>query len=291
MKVLIAANWLPVTVAQHFAKAFKQEGHEVVTVGPAYGHWMPWTGGLLVLNENKPDIAVPANMQIQYADIAGLVGAAPDMVMCFEPHPIIAGLPASVKSIGYACDNHVRKMWPGEYDTLYVAHSWGDGADAANAKWLPVGYDPELNYDMELQRDVDVAIVGCIYQHRLDAVVYMLSHNVTVNLAWGRINPEWNAMYNRARAALCFSYKGDLSDRILANLAQGCLVVCDRGIKDLEAIGIKEWQHCLAFENHAELVERIEQARDDAFRYTMTEQAKRAVLPHTWRARVQTMVG
>jgi hypothetical protein len=290
MRVLIAANWFPLTIAQHLVKAFRQEGHEVVTIGPAWGHWIPWTGGMLLPTMNKPDMEIaPLPYRVEYAEVKEKHGDF-DLVMCFEPHPMVVGIPNGIVSTGYAVDCHVRKTFPAEYDWQFVSHSWGDGADAPNARWSPCAYDPEENFDMGLERDVDACLIGCIYQHRIDTAMQLINRNVTVLLAWGRVNPEWNLLYNRARVGLCLSHSKDASDRIMANMAQGCLVVCDRGIKDLEKMGLVEYYHYLAFEGIGELVEKIEQARDNTFRRVMVARAKEAVKTQTWRDRTRAII-
>jgi hypothetical protein len=289
MRVLVVAHWFPLTVAQHFAKAFRQEGNEVVTIGPTWGHWIPWCGGTMLPKANLPDITIPPGTIVRYEKIKEAVGDI-DLIFCLEPHPLVIDIPKSTVSVGQATDNHVRDVFAEEFDWQFIAHSWGRGADAKNVKWLPCAYDPEENFDMGLERDIDLAMIGCIYQHRFDAVTYLVNHNVTVNLAWGRINPEWNALYNRAKTALCFSYAQDASDRILENMAQGCAVIADRGIADLEKMGIREMQHYLAFENHAELVEHVEQCRDEDFRQTIVQRAKHALAGQTWQDRIREIV-
>jgi glycosyltransferase involved in cell wall biosynthesis len=189
-----------------------------------------------------------------------------------------------------AIDNHVRKTFPGEYDYLFGAHSWGDGHDAVNFHWLPCAYDPEENYDMGLTRDVDVTLIGCYYQHRLDAMTFLLSKGITVAMAWGRVNPEWNELYNHSRVALCPSYAKDASDRILEGMAQGCLVIVDRGIPDLDKMGFREQFHYLAYGDHGELAECVKQARDERFRSVIVKQAKEAIRRHTWQDRVRELV-
>ncbi len=76
----------------------------------------------------------------------------------------------------------------------------------------------------------------------------------------------------------------------MANMSQGCLVLVDRGITDLDKLGFREQFHYLAYGDHGEMVENVKRARDERFRKTIVMQAKEAVKAHSWRARAQELI-
>ncbi len=291
-RILMTSLWLPVCVAVKLRKGFERCGYEVVTFGPTMGRYMPWAGGTLVSESYVIESDIPMLMHeapYQWSDVKELTGERFDVVVQMTPGTNIQGV-TGVPNVCYAADNHVLQYPVEEFDLFFAAHSWGEGNDKPNFRWLPLAHDPQVNFDMDMPRMVDIALIGCIYPHRLDAIQYLLRKNVTLLINWGRILSEANELYNMARCALVYSHSHDLSDRVFENMAQGCLIVADRGITDMDKIGLQESVHYLGWGDYYELLEQIERGRVDEYRQHIVERVKDWVRPHTWQARAAAIL-
>jgi hypothetical protein len=288
MKILLVGYWFGCCVGRHFYKAFKQLGHDTIAAGTTWGNYIPWAGGTMLSTSFIPDMIMHQTAIPTYRAICEYVGSDFDFVLHFDPHMVISDAP--VPKILYAPDCHVRDYDPGKFDLVFGAHSWGIHSDAENFRWLPLGYDPDECYDKQLDRPIDVGMIGCVYERRLEAIKLLLRKNITLLTAWGRSGEEWNDLYNMVKMALVVTHSGDLSDRLFANMAQGCLVLADRGIVDLGKLGAKEGIHYLAFGSDWELIEQIQRGCDDVYRGVIVTWAKDWVKKHTWQARVIEML-
>ncbi len=143
--------------------ALKRMGHEVITVGPAVGAYLPWAHGRnMEPYEWKPDVPLVYDhdkqtdadvMMIDSADVLNRLRKAPDLIIQMDARFIMQGK-APCPNVLYAIDNHVSAY--GEYDSfdrIFIAHSWGNMADLPQAEWLPCGHDPLNHYVIDELRE------------------------------------------------------------------------------------------------------------------------------------------
>ncbi len=291
--ILLIGHWFGSCVGAKFAEGFRQADCEVFTAGTTWGHYTPWAGGTMIAQKFVPDVQfhearLPSYHEIMdaLADMHCIDGV--DLVVHFDPHLVVKEAP--VPRVLYMADSHVRAYDPQQFDLVFGAHSWGVCSDEANFRWLPLAHNPKECFDMGQARTIDVALVGCMYEYRLEAIKFLLRKDVTLLLGWGRVGEERNSLYNQARMALVVTHSGDLSDRLFANMAQGCLVLADRGIRDLDKLGAQEGLHYLAFGEPYEMLEQVQRGRDSDYRKTITTWAKEWVKPHTFAARASEIL-
>ncbi len=292
MRILLASIWFPVCLPRHFDKWLRRLGCDVKLAGPTFGRYMPWMGGTLMPEAMavKPDFVYPFNETPTYGEVADRLGGF-DMVLSFDAGSVPRDVPDSVLNVAYDCDNHVRD-WPQaeRFHRFFGSHSWAHNSGKENFRWSPCSCDPEVDRDLGWERHVDVAMVGCVYEHRMDAVKTLLVKNVTVLGGWGFVGAEWNRLYNLCRCALVLSHSHDLSDRFMSNMAQGCVVLADRGITDAERIGARDNVHYMSYGSWWELVEGVQRARVDEWRRYLVANAKALAAKHTWEARCRELL-
>lgn len=295
MRILLSAVHYPVASARFLFWALRRMGHDVLTIGPAVGPWLPWAEHVnLEPFEWKPDIALPYEhgRMMQYDVDAALerFGGAPDLIVQMDAHFIMRNRPAC-RNVLYAIDNHVAKYGAyGDFDKLYIAHSFGYMADQPHAEFLPCAHDPAHHYDAGWDRPIDVAIAGVAYGPRMDLVSRLNASGVRVKATTGLMYADYNALYNRAKIALVRSVGGDVAMRVFENMAQGCLVVSDR-VRDLARCGFVDGVHYLGYDTPQECVDTVRHVLahwGDA--QPIIAAAREAVKAHTWQARAETIL-
>ena len=144
-RILITCIHYPIASGRYIQRAFKRLGHDVRTLGNSTGSEI-W--GMTVDEKHTwqasafgqdftPDLWI-------HADSA----YAPDVTE------------RDYKVVLWGVDNHVRDYAGRDYDQMFLAHSWGARMNEPSAHWLPAGYDPEMHTNLNIERDIDVALIG-----------------------------------------------------------------------------------------------------------------------------------
>jgi len=295
IRVLLSAIHYPVAAARYVFWALRRMGHTVITAGPSAGPYLPWANGHnLEPFEWKPDIAL--SQDGRNAVLSPLQSALahletpPDLIIQMDAHFIMSGK-APCPNVLWAIDNHVAEYDSyDEFDRIFIAHSWGYMHDLKHAEWLPCAHDPQHHYVTEegAERTIPALMIGSGYRGRQDLIGALREAGMSVGAMTGLVYDAYNAMYNQARVALVFSIRGDLAMRVFENMAQGCIVVADRG-RDLERVGLVDGVHYLGYSSLAEAVAQVKfaLATYDTAGQTMIRAAREFVAAHTWQARVE----
>lgn len=283
-RVLVAAIHYPIASGRYIARALRRLGHDVRTVGPATGRsvwgmelpegteWVPdyeWSG-YLELREWTPDLIITADSAFSVQGPKG------------TPHVV------------YGVDNHVRDYRHAEFDHLFLAHSNGHRIGEPNVTHLPCAYDPEMHVKLTDwdRRPQHAAMIGVMYEDRARIVNGMGEAGLRVLAGTGAILDAYTHYYNQALISVCKSIKDDLAQRVFETAAMGCLILSDT-VPDMARLGLEEGVHYVGYNTPDEAVERAleivhewEPARVPA----MIDASRAWVKPHTWDARVQTIL-
>jgi spore maturation protein CgeB len=172
---------------------------------------------------------------------------------------------------------------------MFFAHSWGARVHETNAHWLPIGYDPEAHTDLGIERDVEVGMMGVIYQNRIDILNAMAGAGLNVQAGMGLLWDDYNAFYNRCKIALVRSIDGDLTQRFFENMAQGCCVLADRP-RDAEKAGFVAGVDYWTYDGTPEGATREAKFLLDSGQWqVIARNGQRKVNGHTWDKRLQTL--
>lgn len=300
MRILLSTIHYPVAASRYVYWALKRMGHEVITVGPAVGPFLPWANGTnLEPYEWKPDIAMGPSEYGQHnasplKDALALLHTPPDLIIQMDAHFVMGGK-APCPNVLWAIDNHLERY--GAYDTfdrIFIAHSWGYMHELPNAEWLPCAHDPLHHFviDESAPRPYDVMVIGVGYPQREAVVAALRGAGIKVLASTGKIYSEYNRLYNQAKIALVVSSQHDLAMRVFENMAQGCLVVADEE-PDMAKAGFEDGVHYLQYRTLSEAVATV----GDALKYhgsaridEIAMRAREAVKPHTWQSRIERIL-
>ena len=284
MKILIVCVHFPVAAGRHLARAFRRLGHDVRTLGPSSGFHI-W--GMVV----KPEWAWEADFQVG-PDGGWMLPAdwTPELVITADSgFAIKAEWDCPHVCIGY--DNHVRDYrFDGvNYDAFFGAHTWGMRMDEPESHWLPPAYEPEDHYDTGGERDLDVALIGVMYEERQVLVRALADAGLNVLAGTGALYDDYRALYNRAKISLVVPILQDVPHRLLETLAMGCCVLA-KPMADAEKMGLRKYRDYVPFRDADDLVRKaIALVQGDKWReYAILGQA--AAKPHTWGNRAQQII-
>lgn len=239
LKILVVAVHYPVASGRFIRDALWRLGHEVKTIGPCTGNQI-W--GLTVADQWvwTPDIldqpveggAFPPAASVKYV----LGNWVPDLVITADSAYTILG-DMGCPHVLWGQDNHVRDYRLRDWDAMFLAHSWGARMDEEHSYWLPPCYDPVVCTDLGRERDLDVLMLGFPYGPRQAILNAIGESGLKAAGGLGPLFDEYNELYNRAKIAFVKSSNGDVTNRLLENMAQGCCVLADR-VVDAAAMGL-----------------------------------------------------
>lgn len=299
MKVVLSGIYYPVAILRYFEAALKRTNHEVFTVGPYTGRWIPWNGGMF-LDEKyaiSPDISL--GEQVRPAPIAyieNLLPWKPDLWLQIDAGYHFDGKPSHGYNVIVGTDPHVldyttaRKLADKFYcmQTPYMK----DGDE-----WLPYAYDPIWHAPRSLDSlplKVDAALVGIPYENRVALIKVLREKGYSVTFVHGPAYDEARDLYHQARIGLNWSSLQDLTARVFEIMAMGLCPIINR-VPDLKTIDFIDGVHYLGFDTLEEAVSKFEFALNNEmnghaiWKYVVSE-AREAVREHTWDARIKRIL-
>lgn len=230
MRALLVYIHYPVSSGEYIKRAFQRLGHDVRSIGPSSGNNI-WGMVVDFRHSRYPD----GHLTAHWSDWT------PDLIIVCDSawayhHPVYQSVPHIV----WGVDNHVVDYRQAGIAHYFLAHNAVSVMDmsAPDVTWLPCATDPEWFTPSPIawaDRVYDVAIVGVMYEGRVQAVTALRDAGLNVFAGMGLLYDDYAAVYHNARIALNVSSNHDLSQRIFETAAMGCAVLTDT-IPDLDAI-------------------------------------------------------
>jgi hypothetical protein len=298
MKILTVFIHYPVSSGTFLTRALRRLGHEVRSLGPTTGRaiWGVEVPEEYVQTPNYEHAWVlgqPFPIVQNIADFGALDGWMPDLIITSDSNYTVTGR-ATVPHVLFGADNHVRNYRAlqaegAEWDAMFMAHSWGARIGEPGVFWCPPGYDPEAHTDLGLERDMDVALLGYPYPARMELRQAFTAAGLRGLFAIGPVWDRYNAAYNQAKIAVVKSVTGDLPQRFLENMAQGCCVLADR-IEDAGKLGFVAGVDYWPYTTPAEAVREAFYLRDTGQWREIAANGKKKVVFHTWDVRAEQIL-
>lgn len=295
MNILLAMVHWPVSSGTFLKRAFARLGHDVRSVGPCTGRsiwgievpeqyvqhpdkWLEWQVG-----QPFPDMGV----------VDSLGEWQPDLIVTSDSTFTITGK-GPVAHVLYGADNHVRNYRQLEaegavWDAMFMCHSWGARIGEPGVYWSPPGYDPEAHTDLGMARPLDVCLIGYPYAERMAMREAFQAAGLSNLFAIGPVWDNYNAAYNQAKIALVRSIKGDVPQRFLENMAQGCCVLADR-LEDAPKMGFVAGVDYWPYKDTESAVREAKFLLETEMWPTIAASGQRKVRGHEWDVRAQQLL-
>lgn len=256
----------------------------------------------------------------------------PDLAIITGGHGITADTVKTLKDIGM-----VTALWttdaPRNFDPiLNVAPNYDfifcQGSEAVelfekaginNAKWLPVGCDPQFHHPVQTTDEEkiiytkDVSFVGSYYPNRWEILKKLTEFDFGIwGPHWDKVktdslrnynlnnvklpHAEWLKIYSCAKIVLIIHYQDgripcyQASPKVFEALACGCFILVDRQ-KDVLNL-FKNKKHLVVFENLEDLKRKIRFYLDNPLkRKKIAEKGqKEAIKYHNYSCRIETLL-
>lgn len=293
MKVVLSYIHYPMAMGKWFERALRRrEDVELFTVGPYTSAWIPWQGGmhLPVKYAIPPKLPLGANGNLPTVPITWVeqqLPWQPDLWLQVDAGWYLRGRPNRGKNVFIGTDPHCLNYDAQRElaDTFYCMQTpymkTGD-------EYLPYAYDPTIHYPEEQPQNYDVCLIGLLYQEREMLINELKRKGLRVHYLIGPVFDEYREIYCQAPIAINWSSQQDLCARVFEGLAMRRLVVANR-VPDQERLF--DANQLAPFDTLDEAVSWVMfYMENPRARKETTALGYEAVRPHTWDARIETIL-
>ena len=296
IKVALVGIYFPLAMLRYFERALeRRDDIELVTVGPFTGNWIPWNGGMNLLPKyfKSPTVPLPRELIQQGRVNPSLFkqfGVLEDVDLWIEvdagfhldPRPttgIVAHVATDPHALSYDRQRQLSDVFF-NMQAIYMKN--GD-------VYLPYAYDPTVHYPMQSKLEFDVCMIGLHYEQRTQLVNRLLNEKLRVHYSIGSVFDEYRELYNKSWIGINWSSKQDLNARVFELAAMGVTDV-QNTVPDMKTFFVPG-DHYLEFSTLDEAVKQVMRATiDHDMAIEMANAAMRKVEPHTYDARIQTIL-
>jgi len=155
--------------------------------------------------------------------------------------------------------------------------------------YLPYAADQTVCYPEEREKKYDVCMIGLLYEHRKRLIDRLRDRGLNVYYNIGEIFDEYRERYNESKIALSWASANDTPCRFFEGMAMKLPVVANRTPDAMHLF--QEGNDFLGFET-IETAEELIMCllNDEKYRNQIAENGYRAVQPHNFDARVETIL-
>lgn len=169
----------------------------------------------------------------------------------------------------YAVDTHLVKPYKKikgqarHYDFVFCAQKTGVKKlrkdIGIEAKWIPIGCDPEMHKDLNIERKLDIAFVGTFGKKNLRGKLLKSLARRYQNSYIGKANSRlMSNIYSSAKIGFNYSINNDINMRMFEILSCGSLLVTnsirENGFEELFSDG----ENVVVYHNPDELFKKID---------------------------------
>lgn len=298
IRVGFVSIFYPLFMGRYMLEALlRRDDCSVFTAGPYTGRWIPWQGGMHLPGKYvySPTIPLPASQppyQLNFQSIENqMVGDPPDIWINVSSTLVTHGKPTHGKYVVIAADPHVLN-YDKERQKADLFFNMQRPYMKPGDKWLPYGYDPIWHAQTTIdarQRTIDASLIGLNYSSRTQLVNILRGKGMNVRYEVGPCYEDAMEIYHNSVVGFNWSSLEDTTARVFEIMAFGIAPVLNR-VPDLMEL-FNEGDHFLGFSDHAEAVAQVERCVNDReFAQVLGEQARLAVEPHSWDARMDTVL-
>ncbi len=293
INIVLTQLFFPMTIGKYFIAALnRRDDVNLITAGPYYGNMIPWDNWIPLPKKYAipPNITIAQNItEIPVQFIESQLNVKPDLWLQIDAGFRLTGKPKRGKNVIVATDPHVLNYDKQRAlaDTFYCMQ---DCYKQDGDIYLPYAYDPLWHAPQDEERLFDVCLLGLHYQNRNSLIDRLRQSGIRVHYDLGPCFDEARKIYNQGPIGLNWSSKKDLTARVFELLGMGRLAVVN-WVPDLPKF-FEDGKDLIVFDTLEEAVEKIcyYLSNEDELEKIAT-QGHKTVSPHTWDARIETILG
>lgn len=283
----------PMAIGTYFEDAFRNTEHEIITVCPYSGTWIPWKGGMHLPEKYAipPDYQIPWDQRAWYSfeQAEELMGFRKiDVWVSIDAAYHLRGKPRDALSVWIAVDSHCVNYDEQREQADFMFNVHQDFMRPGDIH-LPVGYSPRWHYPVFAEEEYDVMLLGLMYPNRVAAIQQMAWRGHETLIDNGPCFDEARELYAKTKLIFNWSLPDNTVCRVWESMAMGkCLVTnYSTTLRD----GFEDEIHYVGFSNMAECIEKMEYLlAHDNTRKAIAQAGYKAVQSHTYDQRVRTIL-
>lgn len=295
IKIGFVSIFYPLFMGRYMLEALlRRKDVEVWTAGPFTGRWIPWQGGMNLPQRYvyTPNLALPAGTPstLAWNQVEAAAPWEPDLWINVSSTLQTIGRP-NAKYAVIAADPHVLR-YDDERRKANFFFNMQKPYMSPGDIWLPYGYDPIWHAQTTVpmaERNIDCTLIGLPYANRTKLVDALKGRGRTVIYSIGDCYEDARAIYHRSVVGLNWSSLLDTTARCFEIMAYGIVPVLNR-VPDLMEL-FRDGHDFLGFDTLEEALERVRLVMSDPdLAASIGENARRAVEPHSWDARMNQVL-
>lgn len=262
LRVVASGYIYAVTMMRMFTDTMREmDNIDLKIVGPFFGDWIPWGGGMNLPNRyvQIPDVPLPTNRNKLDPGVAeAQLGYKPDLWIQFDAGFHFTRRPKAEIMVTVGTDSHCLNDWYDE-DRAYsdyffnMQHVYMRGKDL----YLPYAFNPKHHFPLPDEKKIhDGCLIGLHYSNRDDLVKSLKNNGYDVFYSLGESYEEFRRIYNQSKVALNWSSLDDLNARTFEAMGMKIPLLTNR-VTDLPTFFV-EGDHYLGFRDTREAVNKFE---------------------------------
>lgn len=296
LKIVWSQLFYPVSIGRYILEAFQErEDCEIRTIGPAFGNWIPWGGGMTLPSRYvlNPDIYLPRTVtqcSIGLAE-AQLKDFAPDVWIQVDAGFHFVGKPKHGLNVLVETDPHALPDW---YNQVRKYHDlvWCMQTPYLNSgeTFLPYAYSSKWFYPENREKIYDACLIGIPYTQRHLLIDRLKKEGLRIYFGHGAAYEEYRQIYNQSRVALSWSSLYDTPMRVYEAFGM-CIPLVANRTADL----MNQFTDGVDFRGFDTVEEGVEQVKwclenPDGVLDMVSRAGQKAFEGYTWKVRAGQMI-
>lgn len=295
IRIAFGGIFYPLWMGRYMLEALlRREDVEVWSYGPFTNDWIPWGGGMHIAHKyiRTPKQPLPFGNppSVMYGQMEMMKPWEPDLWIEVNAGLATMGRPQSAPYAVIASDPHVLGHI---YDQLRPRTDFFFNMQKPYMRpgdiHLPYAYDPIWHAPSETpmkDRLYDLTLIGLQYPQRIQLVNLLRAKGKKVFFELGIVYDDARAVYHNSRIGFNWSSLQDTTARCFEVMAMGTVPLLNN-VPDLLEM-FTEGIDYVGFDTMEEAVDLAAYySENDLVAESLAKQAKRAVAPHTWDARME----
>jgi hypothetical protein len=299
MNIVLVGMYFPMAILRYIELALRRRTDiNLFTAGPFTGQQIPWNGGMWL--KEYPDVITKPDMELSLqsprAPITYVESRLPweaDLWIQVDAGFSLIGHPVHGKNFIVGTDPHVfsyndERRYADKFFCMQTPYM------KPNDIWLPYAYDPTFHTPLATQHQYDAGLIGAIgggaYDNRQRLVNALRAAGLSVLApGFGPVWWEYRELISQCKVGLNWSSQTDLCARVFEIMAMNLCPLINR-VPDLAKMGFRDGVDYLGFDTIEEALFLLKDALASDKWETISNSAHEVVKPHTWDARVETLI-
>jgi len=302
MRILVLYVHWPIAAGQHYARAFRRLGHQVITSGPilkSFDNATMWGVRPETWWPTHPlgEVYQAGRGYVQAEELLPLIDPPPDLIVTASGFFTVMGkLPCPHILISFEPPEYtdVLGKWDDIWDYEFAAHPRNPHLNNGHCEYLEMGYDPTLHVNRVPwnERPIPLSLVAHMHPKRLDFLKKLMETHWVVG-SMGNTWEQYVTLTNAGRSTINYPLvpQPGVSNRCYEAMAMGAIYF-DQPTDDMDKAGLIPEVHYLPYHTAGDVTDWLDKLASTPPEYgaAITNRARAWVAGKTYDARCQHII-